>query len=92
MDELNRRGIDAMIVSPFTVNADYGAQFVVEFANTLRRRMNAGEQEVSLLDLFRTSADNAAKKLSQFPEMDLEFILLGDHNVRLCGKTSSDNN
>ncbi len=85
--ELNRRGIDAFIVSPFQIRADYGAQFAVEFAAAVQE-VRDERREATLVELFDIAARETAKVFrdqdKNLDEMALEFMVLGDPNLRLC--------
>jgi hypothetical protein len=87
LEKLNRNGVDALIVSPFPIRADYGKQLSLEFASVIRDQ-RAARNTPTLAELF----DEAAKRTMQyfqreavkFDEMALEFLIAGDHSLRLC--------
>jgi hypothetical protein len=85
MDEFNERGMDALIVSPFQVRADYGARLATKFVLVVQEERNK-RATATITELF----DKAAKKTSdsfpgkQLQDMALEFMVLGDHSLRLC--------
>ena len=84
---LNDKGIDAMIVSPFPVRANYGSLLAKNVIAVIRSKRAAGDT-ATLGDIFATAAGLTARELAQdnakVDEMALEFVLLGDHNIRLC--------
>ena len=95
--EFNEQGIHAIIASPFAVSADFGAQFAIDFVDVVNASLQAGENP-TLKTLFNAAIQKTAKKIAQLAsgadpkiteslkEMALEFIILGDHTLRLCRK------
>ncbi len=90
--ELNTMGMDALIVSPFQVLADYGAQFAVDFAATVERN-RVGNQQPTIVELFEQATQRTAEVYrdagKSLDEMALEFMVLGDHNLKLCAPNPS---
>ena len=88
LNEFNKRGVDAMIVSPFEVPVDYGAQLAIEFAKIIRDARLESKQE-TIASLFKRSIDNTSsffleKKGKHLDQLALEFIIVGDHGLTLC--------
>jgi hypothetical protein len=81
---LNDHHIDAMIVSPFDINAELGARFVAHLSNRIQSA-RAGEA-ASFLDIFQaalsdTRRDPLVKQLYQ--ELS-EFVLAGNGAMQVC--------
>lgn len=77
-----------MIVSPFEVPVDYGAQLAIEFAKIIRDARLESKQE-TIASLFKRSIDNTSsffleKKGKHLDQLALEFIIVGDHGLTLC--------
>lgn len=88
--KLNRQGVDAMVVSPFPVPADYAARLALEFGSAVRSA-RAANAAPTFLELFRkatrASADHFRAKYGAgvaYDELALEFVVAGDTSLRLC--------
>jgi hypothetical protein len=87
LNRLNDKGVDAMIVSPFNVRLDYGSRMALEFAKVVRQH-RADQHTPTLAEMFAEATTNTMTFFEQNPrlaEMALEFILVGNPYVRLCG-------
>jgi hypothetical protein len=94
---LNKRGLDMLILSPFDVDAEYGAVLAVAFTQALAEARRAQPATAaaqadppSITELFArarqiTSDYFVNKKMPYIDEMALEFIVLGDYRLKLCG-------
>ncbi len=84
---LNERGIDAMILSPFGVNAQLGARFAVHFAAEIEeaRRYN---RSLTLLNAFQSAIERTRGDASVTPFLNElnEFSVVGAGNLFLCPK------
>lgn len=84
---LNHNGIDAMIVSPFPVRADYGSKLAENLVSVIESE-RAASRTPTLAEIFEQAAALTAEQVKEFnvtlDEMALEFLLLGDYNIRLC--------
>ena len=88
--KLNRQGIDAMIMSPFPVPADYAVRLALEFGGAVSSA-RASNATPTFLELFRSatraSADYFRAKYGAgvaYDELALEFVVAGDPSLRLC--------
>ncbi|HOD36823.1 MAG TPA: HEAT repeat domain-containing protein [Syntrophales bacterium] len=90
LERLNSNGIDAMIISPFPVDAEYGAMLAIEFVQAIEAaRKNS--QAFSLAELFTTASEQTARHFKEkqkinFEDMDLEFLIAGDYRIRIAPK------
>jgi hypothetical protein len=89
LEELNHSGMDALVISPFPVNARYGGQLALAFRNAIITA-RAKWQEPTIAELFSTAAEMTANhfkgtRYSSYGQMAQEFIIVGDRNLRLCG-------
>lgn len=85
---LEGANIDALILSPFEVNAVYAARFAVQFAEQINQA-RGGE---SLYELYAATiqtleTDTDAKDENVFP---YEFLVAGDGDITLCEVEGSD--
>lgn len=87
LEKLNRNGMDAMIVSPFPVRADYGIRLARNMVSVIHAERLAGHTP-TVAELFKAAtkrtAEDFAKLKIKLNEMSLEFLILGDYNMRLC--------
>jgi tripartite-type tricarboxylate transporter receptor subunit TctC len=87
LDKLNRNGMDAMIVSPFPVRTDYGIRLARNMISVIHDERWSGRTP-TLAQIFKAAADRTvadfAKYSVKLDEMRLEFLILGDYNMRLC--------
>jgi hypothetical protein len=95
VQRFNERGVDAIIASPFSVPATYGTRLAAEFPQALEDLRQAGRRAPTISDLFAVALDRTSRRLKQdfhgdYEEMGLEYVLLGDPNILLCGKISTE--
>lgn len=86
VERLAQQGVDALIVSPFAVDAEFGTRLALEF-EYLVAKAQAERSAMTLVQLFELGASNVAKayeKESARRDMALEFILIGDPDIKLC--------
>ena len=86
--QLNGAGIDAFVMSPFPVRADYGARLALDFVGTISDARSAGES-LTIATLFDRAAQSTGVyfKNAGMPELEdmrKEFLLIGDYGLRLC--------
>jgi branched-chain amino acid transport system substrate-binding protein len=89
LNALNHNGMDAMIVSPFKVRLDYGAQLALQFTNVVRKhRSNRATPTLAQMFSEASAATTAffadPNRRQRLEGMALEFVLVGDPYVRLC--------
>jgi tetratricopeptide (TPR) repeat protein len=87
LERLNHNGIDAMVISPFPVDAEYGAVLAIQFVQAIE---NAKEhsQTFSVAEVFSMASEQTAKHFKEnqkinFEDMDLEFLIAGDYRIRI---------
>ncbi len=86
VDRFAGQGIEALIVSPFSVDAEFGTRFALEFEKVLAGERSRGSG-ANLLQLFERTAANIAsayENQAAMRDMALEFMLIGNPDVRLC--------
>jgi C4-dicarboxylate-binding protein DctP len=86
VEKLAARGIEALIISPFAVDADFGTLFALEFEKVVAAE-RANHSEATLLEVFGRAVQRVAvsfKNHSALLDMALEFQLVGNPDVRLC--------
>ena len=90
LERLNTNGIDAMIISPFPVDAEYGAMLAIQFVQAIENaRKNS--QAFTVAELFSLASEQAAKHFKEkqginFEDMDLEFLIAGDYRISIAPK------
>jgi ABC-type nitrate/sulfonate/bicarbonate transport system substrate-binding protein len=83
---LNHLGIDVIVASPFPIEVSYAVELVrgiIESAN----EAYVSKRTPTILELFQLATDRAATRLgraAKLQEKSLEFVIIGDHNIRLC--------
>ena len=89
---LNDFGLDAAILSPFSLDANYGKVFAIEFSR-LVRSASVARQEATLEELFREAISATSATMKNHPnpkvrgsvgDMGLELILVGNPMLHLC--------
>lgn len=100
LKKLNDNGIDAMIVSPFPVEVNYGAMLAIHFVEALEEakasykglteEAKASYKGVTLAELFDKSAKKTAEYFKamniNYEEMALEFVIAGDYRISVAPK------
>jgi tetratricopeptide (TPR) repeat protein len=90
LEKLNNNGIDAMIISPFPVDANYGAMFAIQLIKTLDKAKTS-PKGMTIAELFQKAAEKTAEHFKKkqdinFEEMSLEFLVAGDYRILLAPK------
>lgn len=89
---LNKFGLDAAILSPFSLDANYGKAFAIEFSR-LVRKARSQHRAASLGDLLQEALAATAPSMRNHPDpkvrgsvgdMGLELVLVGNPHIRLC--------
>lgn len=86
LEWLNRSGIDVIVASPFPIEASYGVELVRGFIDSAGKAHKA-KKTPTVLELFQSATSQAAKRLgaqAALQEKALEFVIIGDHGMRLC--------
>lgn len=88
IERLNALNVDAMIVSPFAVNVEFGALLAINFIRQIDIARSS-KKTPTIAELYAAASTETAdwfKKQSKrdLHEMGLEFVLLGDPSIRLC--------
>jgi tetratricopeptide (TPR) repeat protein len=87
LKSLNEQGIDAMIISPFPVDANYGTMLAVHVIKTLGEA-KAKKKEITMAELFSAATVKTKEYFKNimginFDDMDLEFLIAGDYRIRI---------
>jgi hypothetical protein len=83
---LNSIGVDALVTSPFVVDARFGSMFAANFATVVHEL----EQEMPIEAVFREALRRTSEELKhsrgevRARGMGLEFVLVGNPKVRIC--------
>jgi hypothetical protein len=90
LEKLNKNMIDAMIVSPFPVEANYGAMLAINFVEAIKEA-KGGSKGLSLAELFNIASKKTANHFKtkaeiNFEDMDLEFLIAGDYRIKIAPK------
>jgi hypothetical protein len=83
---LNNHGIDVVVASPFPIEVSYGVALTRAFIEAAHDAY-FNQRDPTVLQLFDTAAAMAADRLkdqAQLKEKMLEFVIIGDHGIRLC--------
>ena len=86
LELLNGLGIDVIVASPFPIEVSYGVELVrgmIESAN----EAYLAKKTPTVMELFQLATERAAKRLgaaAKLREKALEFVIVGDHTIRLC--------
>jgi len=86
VEQLERRGIETMILSPFAVDAEFGTRLALEFERVVTEE-RARKSGATLLEVFDRTVQRVAsafKNEAAFRDMALEFQLVGNADLRLC--------
>jgi C4-dicarboxylate-binding protein DctP len=86
LQQLVRHGVEAFVVSPFQVDATFGTRLAVSFVAAAHEARSKGETPriVDLYDRAVRGTIEAFKGRPGYPDMALEFQVIGDHELRLC--------
>jgi hypothetical protein len=79
-----------MIISPFPVDAEFGAMLAIQFVKAIENAKK-NSQSFSVAELFSMASEQAAKYFKDnqkinFEDMDLEFLIAGDYRIRIAPK------
>jgi len=90
LEKLNVNGIDAMIISPFPVDADYGAMLAIHFVQAIEKT-KVDSKGLSLAELFTVASQQTATYFREirginYEDMDLEFLIAGDYRIGIALK------
>jgi len=86
VNRLVSQKVDTLIVSPFAVDAQFGTHFALEFEKQVVAE-RARKRGTSIRTLFEQATANvtaAFEDQSLHRDMALEFMLVGDADLRLC--------
>jgi TRAP-type C4-dicarboxylate transport system substrate-binding protein len=86
ISHLTENGVDAVVTSPFPVDAEFGTRFAVSFASVTESAKKKGEP-AKLVDLFNRAVDltmEAYRDQPGYSDMALEFQIVGNHQIKLC--------
>lgn len=85
LNKLNANGVDAILASPFPIEPSYAILLTRALLKTIADSYNKG-LELSLEDVLERANKHILSSPDgrQFAEKGLEFILLGNEDIRLC--------
>lgn len=90
LEKLNRNGVDAMIISPFPVKAEYGTRFALSFIEVLEEARKKSAR-ASLAELFVQASEKTTSHFREhrgwnMEDTALEFMIAGDFRIALCAR------
>ena len=96
LERLNTNGIDAMIISPFPVDPEYGAMLAIQFVQAIEDAKK-NSQTYSVEELFSMASEKTAKHFKEkqninYEDMDLEFLIAGDYRINIAPKKKNGGN
>ncbi len=85
VEKLNRRGVDAIIASPFPVEPSYGVSLAKAALQVIVAE-RAAKRSPTLADIFQKATTLVANgpEGKGFSQKGLEFVILGNADIRLC--------
>jgi len=81
-----KNGMDVVVASPFPIEVSYGVILTGAFIEAAEAAYSK-KRNPTVLELFNTAAATAADRLrdqAELKEKVLEFVIVGDHGMRLC--------
>jgi hypothetical protein len=85
--QLNRLGIEAMVISSLPVDAEFGTHLALEFMDEIRT-LHESPRPACLGDILEGALKRAAARFPSNPggvsEMALEFQVVGQYELTLC--------
>lgn len=92
IDKMNSMNIDTMVVSPFPVDGDFGTLLALNFVREVDAAY-AKKSTPTVAELYATAWGQTAnwfrvEKSRNLRDMGLEFVMLGDPNIRLCADSN----
>jgi TRAP-type C4-dicarboxylate transport system substrate-binding protein len=86
VNRLVSQGVDTLIVSPFAVDAEFGTRFALEFEKLViaERASASGASMRTLFDRAANAVMAAYENQDLRRDMALEFMLVGNPDVKLC--------
>lgn len=87
IEKFNRNGMDAMLVTPFAMDKEYGEHFSREMVKAIHRVYNDGKGVTlaALMDVVAQEVMNDPTAGKDAQRM-LEMVFVGNPSVRLCDK------
>jgi len=87
-DQLNQLGVDTIVMSPFTLDANYGKALAIAFAEAVVAARSAGRSP-DVETLLAEAVDSAPTLLEpeftkRHESMQHELLIGGDYELRLC--------
>ncbi|VVN77542.1 TRAP transporter substrate-binding protein [Pseudomonas fluorescens] len=93
VDMLVRRGVGAVVASPFPVDSDFGTRLSVSFVE-VARQLRASGSSARVIDIFNQALQktiDAYGEDSGYGDMALEFQIIGDPDLRMCAVPTASN-
>lgn len=85
-EKLISRGMEALIISPFAVDADFGTRFALQFEKAVAKARSQ-KTDAKLSELLDTTIKEMAvtpENQTAYRDMMLEFMVIGNPDLRLC--------
>lgn len=84
INKMSRLGVDTIFASPFPIPLKYGVKFTRRFIHAVRVAQEKNEA-TTIASLFIKASNDAADDLNGLSkDIQYEFVLIGDHDIRLC--------
>ncbi|MFW0754723.1 TRAP transporter substrate-binding protein [Pseudomonas sp. H11T01] len=90
---LVRRGVGAVVASPFPVDSDFGTRLSVSFV-AVAQQLRASGTSARVIDIFNQALQKTIDtygKGSGYADMALEFQIIGDPELRMCAAPTASN-
>jgi hypothetical protein len=89
LETLNGNGVDAVILSPIPIRADYGARLALDFAEVIRSNIE-NRKTPTVAEIFQQATEQTADYFARLGvllgEASLEFVIAGDHRLHFCAE------
>lgn len=85
LERFNENGVDAMVLSPFAVDTEYGTALALATTRVVKAAYDANE-ELTVSEILERAQELVLSLLpnARFTRMGMEFLLIGNHRLRLC--------
>lgn len=90
---LVRRGVGAVVASPFAVDTDFGTRLSVSFV-AVAQQLRASGTSARVIDIFNQALQKTIDTYgtgSGYADMALEFQIIGDPELHMCGAPTASN-
>jgi hypothetical protein len=84
LEKMSENGIDTIFASPFPVPLPYGVELTRRFIGAMHEAQDSQESPTVASLVLQASNDAAQHAVGVSKDIRHEFVLIGDHDVRLC--------